>query len=87
MVKASTTQHLVPRFHIRPPRGFLNDPNGPIQVGDTTHLYFQYRPSTDLGVPVEWGHATSDDLVRWRLHRPAMAPHPEGPDTRVSSPG
>ena len=73
-------EHLVPRFHIRPPLGYLNDPNGPIQVGKTTHLYFQYRPSTDLDVPVEWGHASSDDLARWRLHRPAMAPHPEAPD-------
>ncbi|MBG6095737.1 glycoside hydrolase family 32 protein [Nocardioides luteus] len=75
------TDHLLPRFHIRPPRGYLNDPNGPIQVGDTTHLYFQYRPSTDTEVPVEWGHASSPDLVTWRLHRPAMAPEPGGPDT------
>lgn len=75
------TDHLLPRFHIRPPRGYLNDPNGPIQVGDITHLYFQYRPSTDTDVPVEWGHASSVDLVTWQLHRPAMAPEPGGPDT------
>lgn len=76
----SSAVHLVPRFHIRPPLGYLNDPNGPIQIGGTTHLYFQYRPSTDLAVPVEWGHASSEDLATWRLHRPAMAPQPGGPD-------
>lgn len=73
--------HLVPRFHIRPPLGYVNDPNGPIQIGGTTHLYFQYRPSTDIAVPVEWGHASSEDLATWRLHRPAMAPQPGGPDS------
>ena len=31
-------------------------------------------------MPVEWGHLTSSDFVTWRLHRPAMAPVPDGPD-------
>ncbi|TXR52852.1 glycoside hydrolase family 32 protein [Quadrisphaera setariae] len=74
------SDHLTPRFHIRPPRGFLNDPNGPVQVGGTTHLYFQNRPTLDMASPVQWGHATSTDLVRWQLHRPAMVSTPDGPD-------
>ncbi len=73
--------HLRPAFHVRPPRGYLNDPNGPIEVGDDVHLYFQSRPTLDHHVPVEWGHATSPDYVRWTVHRPAMAPQPGGPDT------
>ncbi|WP_350278361.1 glycoside hydrolase family 32 protein [Kribbella sp. HUAS MG21] len=78
---AGAAAHLRPAFHIRPPRGYLNDPNGPIEVGDDVHLYFQSRPMLDMHVPVEWGHATSSDYVRWTLHRPAMAPQPGGPDT------
>ncbi|TDD27328.1 hypothetical protein E1218_10745 [Kribbella turkmenica] len=78
---AAAVAHLRPAFHIRPPRGYLNDPNGPIEVGDDVHLYFQSRPTLDLQMPVEWGHATSPDYVRWTLHRPAMAPQPGGPDT------
>ena len=55
-------------------------PNGPIVLGDVAHLYFQSRPTADLSVPVEWGHLTSTDFVTWRLHRPAMAPVPDGLD-------
>lgn len=72
--------HLFPRYHLRPPRGFINDPNGPVLVDDLFHIYFQSRPTTDTGNPVQWGHATSTDLVRWRLHRPAMTPEPDGLD-------
>ena len=72
--------HHRPLYHLRPPRGYLNDPNGPIVVGDVAHLYFQSRPTVDRLVPVEWGHLTSTDFVTWRLHRPAMAPVPDGPD-------
>lgn len=72
--------HLFPRYHLRPPRGFINDPNGPVTIGDTVHLYFQSRPTADTAAPVQWGHATSSDFVRWALHRPAMSPQPNGPD-------
>ena len=77
---ATLTAHHRPRFHVRPPWGYLNDPNGPIVLGEVAHLYFQFRPITDLTVPVEWGHATSTDFIRWQLHRPAMAPVPDGLD-------
>ena len=73
--------HHLPQFHLRLPRGYLNDPNGPIDLDGEAHLYFQSRPRVDLDVPVEWGHATSDDLVRWTLHRPALVPVPGGPDS------
>jgi len=73
--------HHVPQFHIRLPRGFLNDPNGPVEFDGTTHLYFQSRSTTDIRMPVEWGHATSTDLVSWTLHRPAIVPVPGGVDS------
>jgi beta-fructofuranosidase len=72
--------HHRPRYHVRPPRGYLNDPNGPIVLGDVAHLYFQSRPTVDRLVPVAWGHLTSTDFMNWQLHRPAMAPVPDGPD-------
>ena len=77
---AGALAHHRPAYHVRPPRGYLNDPNGPIEAGLDVHLYFQYRPTLDLTAPVEWGHATSTDYVRWTMHRPAMAPLPDGPD-------
>ncbi|CAM5471433.1 glycoside hydrolase family 32 protein [Leifsonia shinshuensis] len=73
--------HHLPQFHVRLPRGYLNDPNGPVELGGTTHLYFQSRPYAEKDVPVEWGHATTEDLVHWTLHRPAMSPVPGGLDS------
>jgi beta-fructofuranosidase len=70
------SDHLFPRYHVRPPNGYLNDPNGPIVIDGLVHLYFQYRLTLDQASPVMWGHVTSPDLVHWDYHRPAMAPHP-----------
>jgi len=78
---AAQYPHHRPHFHISPPRGYLNDPNGPIELADVFHLYFQSRSLPDLAAPVEWGHATTADLVHWSLHRPAMAPLPGGLDS------
>ncbi|BDZ40147.1 glycosyl hydrolase family 32 [Microbacterium suwonense] len=61
-------------------RGYLNDPNGPVELEGTTHLYFQSRPYPHKDVPVEWGHASTTDLINWRLHRPAMSPLPGARD-------
>lgn len=72
--------HHRPRFHVRPPRGYVNDPNGPVVLDGTTHLYFQYRLGVDMAEPVIWGHASSDDLIDWTLHRAAMTPEPTGLD-------
>ncbi|MBA8991004.1 beta-fructofuranosidase [Curtobacterium pusillum] len=77
----TAADHHLPQFHVRLPRGYVNDPNGPIDIGGQAHLYFQSRPRVDLAIPVEWGHATSDDLVHWTLHRPAIVPVPGGADS------
>ena len=59
------------RFHISPrPGRWLNDPNGPIAWGGRYHVFHQ--PS--------WGHAVSDDLVRWTVLADALPPTPGGPD-------
>ena len=72
--------HHFPRFHVRPRRGYVNDPNGPVIIDDQVHLYFQYRPATDGDSFVTWGHASSFDYVNWRQHRLALTPESDGPD-------
>lgn len=72
--------HHFPRFHVRPPRGYVNDPNGPIHVDGRWHLYFQYVSDTPRRGAVVWGHASSSDLVTWQYHRPAISPDPSGVD-------
>ena len=52
-------------FHLMPPVGWLNDPNGLCQLGDTYHAFFQYSPFNAEGGVKMWGHSVSKDLVLW----------------------
>ncbi len=63
-----------PGFHLAPPTGLLNDPNGWIQWNGTYHLFFQWMPfETGHGAKF-WGHYTSEDLVYWKLEPIALTP-------------
>ncbi len=54
-------------FHLMPPAGWLNDPNGLCQLGDTYHVFHQYSPDWPRqGAPRGWGHFWSHDLVHWQ---------------------
>ncbi len=52
-------------FHIMPPTGWLNDPNGLCQADGVFHAYFQYAPFDVNGGVKMWGHAISRDLMNW----------------------
>ncbi|MBF0705060.1 sucrose-6-phosphate hydrolase [Alkalihalobacillus hwajinpoensis] len=61
-------------FHLMPPAGLLNDPNGFIQWKGVYHVFFQWMPfKTDHGAKF-WGHYTSTDLINWELAPIALAP-------------
>ena len=62
------------RFHVVPPVGWLNDPNGLCQLGDTFHAFFQYSPFNAEGGIKMWGHVTSPDLVTWSYEGAALYP-------------
>jgi beta-fructofuranosidase len=53
-----------PRYHFVNPEGHLNDPNGLCCWKGRWHLFYQAYPIVDPRQ--HWGHALSDDLVRWR---------------------
>ena len=61
-------------FHLTPPVGWLNDPNGLAQLGDTFHAYFQYSPFNAEGGVKMWGHSTSSDMVKWDYEGAALYP-------------
>lgn len=49
-----------PRFHVTPPSGRLNDPNGITLVGDTLHVFYQHDPGFPHAVKrTGWGHAVT----------------------------
>ena len=61
-------------FHMTPPVGLLNDPNGWIQWQGKYHMYFQWMPfHTGHGAKL-WGHYSSDNLVDWKLEPIALTP-------------
>lgn len=61
-------------FHLTPPVGWLNDPNGLSQMGDTYHAYFQYSPFNPEGGVKMWGHSVSKDMIRWNYEGTALYP-------------
>ena len=65
------------RFHLMPPVGWLNDPNGLCQYRGDYHVFFQYSPSDCQGGLKLWGHYRSPDLLRWEyLGAPLLADTP-----------
>ncbi|HKZ90825.1 MAG TPA: glycoside hydrolase family 32 protein, partial [Candidatus Limnocylindrales bacterium] len=79
-VRDPAADPLRPTFHLAPPRGWINDPNGLIQVDGTYHVFYQYNPAEAVWGNIHWGHASSPDLVRWQQEPVALAPSPDGPD-------
>lgn len=53
------------RFHLQPPVGWLNDPNGLCVYSGQYHAFFQYGPFDVNGGVKHWGHAVSTDLLHW----------------------
>lgn len=55
-----------PGFHLAPPVGFLNDPNGLCRFRGEYHVFYQYAPFDPEGGSVRfWGHYKSRDLLNW----------------------
>ncbi|ORC89324.1 putative beta-fructofuranosidase, partial [Trypanosoma theileri] len=63
---AVTASH-EPRFHVRPPTNWVNDPNGPYRdpITKQMHLYMQYNPHDSVWGNISWYHFTSKDYVKW----------------------
>ncbi|MDD3402948.1 MAG: sucrose-6-phosphate hydrolase [Hespellia sp.] len=63
--KANKDPHRL-RFHLMPPVGWMNDPNGLCWYQGNYHVFFQYRPFSAEGSGVVfWGHYTSPDFIHW----------------------
>jgi beta-fructofuranosidase len=65
-----------PSLHIRPDRGWVNDPNGVSFVDGVYHVFFQHNPDTPHHGDIKWGHASSTDLLSWRHHPVALTNRP-----------
>ena len=63
-----------PLFHLTPLVGWMNDPNGFCWYKGQYHLFYQYHPFSRQWGPMHWGHAVSEDLLRWTYLPCALAP-------------
>ncbi|WP_432545873.1 glycoside hydrolase family 32 protein [Kineococcus sp. SYSU DK004] len=70
----------LPALHVRPPRGWVNDPNGLARVDGRWHVFFQHNPAAPVHDAIRWGHASSADLLRWEDEPDALLPREGGPD-------
>ena len=63
-----------PAFHLTPPAGWMNDPNGFSFYNGQYHLFFQYNPYAAHWDKMHWGHAVSSNLLKWDYRPTALAP-------------
>ena len=62
------------KFHIMPPVGWLNDPNGLCYFKGEYHVFFQYCPFDANGGLKVWGHYTSKNLIEWEYKGVSFVP-------------
>ncbi|KAJ0179137.1 hypothetical protein K1T71_004849 [Dendrolimus kikuchii] len=88
--KSATTtavkDRFYPRYHLAPPFGWMNDPNGFCYYQNEYHLFYQYNPfSSESAGVAHWGHAVSTNLVTWKHLPIAMKPDQSYDKTGVFS--
>ena len=64
----------IPQFHLFPPQGWMNDPNGLCQFKSVYHAFYQYTPEWPANELRYWGHAVSKDLLSWETLPIAISP-------------
>ncbi|XP_072931583.1 sucrose-6-phosphate hydrolase-like [Epargyreus clarus] len=64
-------------YHVMPPVGWMNDPNGFSFYRGEYHLFYQFYPYDSAWGPMHWGHVSSEDLVTWKQLPTALLPDNE----------
>ena len=62
------------KVHYHPKTGWMNDPNGLSFNGKNYNMFYQYYPTDTVWGPMHWGHAISNDLIKWEEQRIALYP-------------
>ncbi len=60
-----------PRFHFSPESNWINDL---VYYDGEYHMFFQYNPYEKTQGNLSWGHAVSEDLLRWEELPVALEP-------------
>lgn len=64
------------RYHFRPAKGWINDPNGLIFFRGWYHVFYQHSPHFEApwGEGMHWGHARTKDFLVWEELPVALTP-------------
>ena len=64
------------KYHYRPKKGWVNDPNGLVYFNGYYHVFYQHAP--DFEIPwkqaMHWGHARTKDFIEWEELPVALFP-------------
>lgn len=63
-----------PAWHIAPPCGLLNDPNGLCEIHGVHHIFHQWFPAGPVHGLKYWRHITTRDFLHYQDEGVAMAP-------------
>ena len=54
------------KYHYKPKKGWVNDPNGLVYYKGYYHVFYQHTPDHEYPVdPMCWGHARTKDFLEW----------------------
>lgn len=68
-----------PKYHYRPAKGWINDPNGLVYFKGYYHVFYQHAPAYEIPwkQPMHWGHARTKDFLTWEELPTALCPDQE----------
>lgn len=77
-IKDTTSKDVYyPSYHIAPPHGLLNDPNGLCQINDEVHIFYQWFPLGPVHGLKHWYHLSTTDFINYNDYGNAMKPEDE----------
>lgn len=66
-------------YHLMPPTGWLNDPNGLCEYKGIYHIFYQYSPGRADGLSARgWGHYTTKDFIHYEEQDDPFVPDHQG---------
>ena len=63
-----------PAYHIAPPHGLMNDPNGLCQIDGWYHIFYQWFPLGPVHGLKHWYHLKTRDFIHYKDFGPAIIP-------------
>lgn len=67
----------IPKYHIIPPCGLMNDPNGLAYYNGKYHIFFQWHPFGPSHGMKHWGQVTTEDFITWQYEKEILIPNQE----------